>query len=102
MFQRTFKHGRDGIAGVVLLFFRWIDAAAVHPDTNGAIMFDSLIDDEADFVLPRFIALVMVQVSGVVANLVDVGGDMPRRIRHPGFPVVASSTSSTVAESFPS
>ena len=38
-------------------------------------MFDGDRGEETDLVLPRFVRLVVVQVAGVVAELVDVGRD---------------------------
>ncbi len=75
MFQRALEHRRDRVLGIVFFLLVRIDAAAVDADPYGAVMLRRLINDEADLVLPGLVALMMVEVSGVVSDLVDKGGD---------------------------
>ena len=75
MFEGRFEHWRDRIARIVKFSLRRVDAAAVDPDANGAIVPSSLLDDEPNLFLPRLFTLVVVQVTGVVADLVDVRCD---------------------------
>ena len=52
-----------------------IDRAAVHANSHRTVVVLSHLDQVFHFLLPRLGSFVMVQMSGVVANLVDMRGD---------------------------
>jgi hypothetical protein len=64
---------------VVLLALGRIDAAAVHADAHRAVVLAGDAGQVAHLVLPRLFALVVVEVAGVVADLVDVRRDRSAR-----------------------
>jgi hypothetical protein len=57
---------------------RGIDRAAVDTDADGAVVLGGDVHQVGHFVPDRFLALVVVQVPGVVSDLVDVGSDLLR------------------------
>jgi len=58
---------------VVPLFVLRVDAAAVDADAQGTVMLAGDGRQVANLVLPRLALLVMVQVTGIVANFIHVG-----------------------------
>ena len=72
----TGEHGADRIVGIEFIFDGRIDRPAVNTDADGAIVGRSRIDDEFDFVLPRLGFFVVVEVSWVVSDFVDVRSDL--------------------------
>ena len=52
-----------------------VDAAAVDADADGEVVLPRDVHEEADLLAHRLLPLVVPEVAGVVADLVDVGGD---------------------------
>ena len=55
---------------------RRIDRAAIHAHAHRTVVLAGHVGQEPDLVLPRLAALVMIQMARVVADLVDVRGDV--------------------------
>ncbi len=72
MFQCAFEHRSDRHHPGVLLALGRVDAAAVHTDPQRTIVLAGDVDKVPHLVLPRLLTLVVVQVAGIVADLVDV------------------------------
>ena len=79
MLEGAFEHRRDRIVRVVLLLLRRIDAAAVHADAHRTVIVAGDLGQIPHLVLPRLLALVVIQVARVVADLVDVRRDQLRQ-----------------------
>lgn len=76
VFPGAFEHGGDGVVVVEFFELGGIDGAAVDTDADGAVVVSAEVGDVLDLVLPGARAFVVVEVSGIVADLVDVGGDL--------------------------
>ena len=76
MLLGTCEHRSDRIMRIEFVLDRRIDRTAVDADSNRAVVGRRSLDDELDFILPSLRLLVMVQVPWVVADLVDVRGDL--------------------------
>jgi hypothetical protein len=72
MVEGAVEHRREAVRRIVLRLLGRIDAAAVDADADGAVVVASDGDQIADFLLPGLLALVVVEVARVVAELVDV------------------------------
>ena len=57
------------------LFHRWVNAAAIHPDPHCHVTCSGDSDQIRDFLLPRFVALMVIKVARVVTDLVDMRCD---------------------------
>lgn len=69
--------GDDGLVVVVgvSLEHSGVDGAAVDADADGEVVLCGGVGDEGDFVGDGFVCFVVVEVSGVVADFVDVRCD---------------------------
>ena len=75
MIERAVQHGRNGIVRLVLFDHIRVDGTAVDSHTNRTVVVLGNARDVAHLVLPVTFAFVMVKVTRVVANLVNMRRD---------------------------
>ena len=68
------QHWPDRIVLGELLLLGGIDAAAVHAHSHGTVVLRGHVGDESYLVLPGLRRLVVVEMAGVVSQLVDMRG----------------------------
>ncbi len=75
MFQRAFNHRCDGIIRVEQCFLSRVDTATIDADSDRTVVVFCRFGDKSNFFLPRFFFFVVIKVSWVVADLVNMGRD---------------------------
>ena len=71
MFERAGDNGGHVVVAVALLDAR-VDGAAVHAHAQGAVVTFGGLRDESDLLLHRLVLFVVMEMAGVVAQLVDM------------------------------
>ena len=76
VFERGLDHRRDGVVLRILVELLRIDRAGVHADAHRAAVRARDVDEVAHFFLHRLVALEVVEMTGVVTQLLDVRRDL--------------------------